>query len=148
VAIVIVHHLRKAESEDPFDTISGTLGLTGCPDSMMIIWRDGGGVMLAAKGRDIEEITKAVQFDAKTCLWTVVGDAEVVKRSAVRSTVIKALEEAQGEPLGPTEIAAETGMKATNVRGLLRKMLKDGAVKKTDVYGKYVLPHVQTAAAV
>ena len=31
VAIVLVHHLRKAEADDPFDTISGTLGLTGSP---------------------------------------------------------------------------------------------------------------------
>ena len=29
IAIVLVHHLRKAEADDPFDTVSGTLGLTG-----------------------------------------------------------------------------------------------------------------------
>ena len=40
VAILLVHHLRKAEADDPFDTISGTLGLTGAPDTVMIIYRE------------------------------------------------------------------------------------------------------------
>ena len=31
IAIVIVHHLRKMDADDPFDTVSGTLGLTGGP---------------------------------------------------------------------------------------------------------------------
>jgi RecA-family ATPase len=138
IAIVIVHHLRKADADDPFDNVSGTLGLTGCPDSIMIIWREGNGVLLAAKGRDIEEIKKAVQFDAKTCLWTIVGDADVVQRSVERSTIIKAFEEAGGEELGAQQIAAATGMKATNVRRLLLNMKRDGLLKST-TYGKYTL---------
>jgi hypothetical protein len=31
IAIVVVHHLRKADADDAFDTVSGTLGLTGAP---------------------------------------------------------------------------------------------------------------------
>jgi hypothetical protein len=106
VAIVLVHHLRKAEADDPFDTISGTLGLTGAPDTIMIIWREGNGVLLAAKGRDISDITKAVQFDNATCIWTIVGDAEEVKRSAERTAILKAFDEAGAEPLGPQQIAS------------------------------------------
>jgi hypothetical protein len=37
VAIVLVHHLRKADSDDPFDTVSGTLGLTGAADAMLVL---------------------------------------------------------------------------------------------------------------
>ena len=65
IAIVLVHHLRKAEADDPFDTISGTLGLTGAPDTIMILSRDQNrGTTLRAKGRDLVEIEKAVRFDA------------------------------------------------------------------------------------
>jgi RecA-family ATPase len=138
IAIIIVHHLRKADADDPFDTVSGTLGLTGCPDSIMIIWRESNGVLLAAKGRDIEEIKKSVQFDAATCTWNVIGDAEAVRRSVERSAIIKAFEEANGEPLGPRQIAEAVGMKAVNVRQLMNKMKQEGIIKVSS-YGKYVL---------
>jgi hypothetical protein len=138
VAIIIVHHLRKADADDPFDTVSGTLGLTGCPDSIMIIWREGNGVLLAAKGRDIEEVKKSVQFDAGTCTWNVIGDADAVRRSAERSAIIKAFEEANGEPLGPRQIAEATGMKGVNVRQLIGKMKQEGMIEAAS-YGKYVL---------
>jgi RecA-family ATPase len=32
IAVVLAHHDRKMEAEDPFDTVSGTLGLTGAAD--------------------------------------------------------------------------------------------------------------------
>jgi hypothetical protein len=81
VAIVLVHHLRKAEADDAFDTISGTLGLTGAPDTVMVLRRDNTGTTLHARGRDLTDIEKAVQFDAETCVWTVLGDAGEVRRS-------------------------------------------------------------------
>jgi hypothetical protein len=139
VAIIIVHHLRKAEADDPFDTISGTLGLTGAPDTIMVIYRESGGVVLTARGRDIEEISKAAEFDKATCLWTITGDADQVRQSVERTTIIKVLEAAGTEPLGAQQIAAETGMKATNVRFLLGKLLRDGAIEKVS-FGKYQVP--------
>jgi hypothetical protein len=138
IAIIIVHHLRKADADDPFDTVSGTLGLTGCPDAIMIIWREGNGVLLAAKGHDIEEVKKSVQFDAGTCTWNVIGDADAVRRSAERSAILKAFEEANGEPLGPRQIAEAVGMKGVNVRQLMSKLKQEGIIKVSS-YGKYVL---------
>jgi RecA-family ATPase len=37
IAVVVVHHQRKMDADDPFDTISGTLGLTGVPDSVLVL---------------------------------------------------------------------------------------------------------------
>jgi hypothetical protein len=77
LAIVVVHHLRKAEAEDPFDTVSGTLGLTGAPDAILILTRDGPGATttctLRGKGRDLEELERPIVFDRTTCLWTITG---------------------------------------------------------------------------
>jgi hypothetical protein len=138
IAIVVVHHLRKADADDAFDTVSGTLGLTGAPDSILILRRDGqGGYCLAGRGRDLIEFEKAMTFDRQSCRWRIAGEAAEVKRSGERSAVLTAIEEA-GEPIGPNDIAAAAGMRAGNVRRLLLKLVKEGAVEK-EGYGRYKL---------
>jgi RecA-family ATPase len=42
IAVVIVHHDRKMDADDPFDTVSGTLGLTGAADTILIVKRKAG----------------------------------------------------------------------------------------------------------
>ena len=138
IAIVVVHHLRKAEADDPFDTVSGTLGLTGAVDTILLLWREGNGTVLAARGRDVEETTKAVMFNRENCTWSIIGDADAVKRSAEREAILKALAEAGEEPLSPHQVAMATGMKPTNVRKLMQSMKADGMIKAAK-YGKYVL---------
>jgi AAA domain len=146
IAIVLVHHLRKAEADDPFDTISGTLGLTGAPDTIMILSRDSHGTRLHAKGRDLVEIEKAVKFDPGTCTWAILGDADAILKSTQRRGIVAALEEAGTEPLTPNQIAAHWGMKPANVKMLLARLLADGVVKKAS-YGKYILASTASQAA-
>ena len=146
IAIVLVHHLRKAEADDAFDTISGTLGLTGAPDTIMILSRGGRGTTLHAKGRDLIEIEKAVRFDPETCTWVILGDAEAIQKSTERTAIVAALEEAGTEALTPNQIASACGAKPVPVRKMLARLLKDGVVKKT-AYGKYILASIAAAAA-
>ena len=51
VCIDVVHHTRKAKSEDPIDDISGTYGLTAACDSYMIMRHHADGALLFAGGR-------------------------------------------------------------------------------------------------
>ena len=37
VAVVVVHHVRKMEADDPFDMVSGTNGLTGAADTTLVL---------------------------------------------------------------------------------------------------------------
>lgn len=58
ISIVLVHHLRKAADNDPFNMISGSTGLNGCVDGMLVLKKDkmcGGQAVLYATGRDIED---------------------------------------------------------------------------------------------
>jgi hypothetical protein len=137
IAIVVVHHLRKLDADDAFDTISGTLGLTGCPDTLVILKRDAAGTMLLARGRDLEDVEKAVTFNKQTCTWTIQGDANEVRHSAQQQLILTALQEFQ--PQSPIQLASNTGMKRTNVRFLLHKMATEGTVEKLE-YGKYQIP--------
>jgi len=138
IAIVVVHHLRKADADDAFDTVSGTLGLTGAVDSVLVLKRDAGGnFVLHGRGRDLVEIEKAMTFDADACIWRIEGDAAAVRRSSERNAVLEAIRDA-GEPIKPNDIAIAADMKSGNVRRLVGKLLKDGIIKKAS-YGRYEL---------
>jgi hypothetical protein len=143
VAIVVVHHTRKSGAEaDPFEKVSGTLGLSGAADTTIILDRDQNGCTLYGRGRDIEEIETAVQFDRVTCKWHALGEASEVRRTDERGTILTALADA-GEAMSPTEIADATGMPNQNIRQLLVSMAKAGEVVKAG-RGRYVHPRSQS----
>jgi hypothetical protein len=136
ISIVVLHHVRKMEAEDPIDTVSGTLGLTGCADSILVLNRSSKGTTLYVRGRDVEEAEHAITFDKHSCKWTILGTAADVHRSNERGRILAVLADAT-EPLTPQEIVSATGMPRNNVHQLLFKMTADGEVKKGG-RGKYL----------
>jgi hypothetical protein len=129
IAIGVTHHLRKMDADDPFDTVSGTLGLTGAADTILILKRQSGGFTLFARGRDIEETETAVQFDGGTCRWSILGAAAEVHRSAERAAIIAALDRADSDGLSVSEIMAATESRnRNNTDVLLHKMKEDGEI--------------------
>jgi hypothetical protein len=138
LAIVVLHHDRKSEADDAFDTVSGTLGLTGAADTILIIKRRPNGVVLFARGRDIEESETAMQFDKALCRWTILGAASEVHRSNERARVVAALKTA-GQPLTTREIMDDAEMRNRNATDiLLGKMVKDGEILRVG-RGRYSL---------
>ena len=94
VAILIVHHTRKAEADDPDDTVSGTLGITGAVDSALILQQHPrcGEYVLYGKGRDLQDYDHPVKFDRETCRWSLSGDiVDDIVDSDARNRVVKAL---------------------------------------------------------
>jgi hypothetical protein len=140
IAIVINHHVRKMEADDPFDTVSGTVGLTGAADTILILRRHAGSVALHARGRDIEEMETALQFERPTCRWTILGAAAEVYVSNERAAVLNALKTSGSDGLSVPEIMAATGSKARGAMDtLLFKMGRDGEVVRIK-RGVYALP--------
>jgi hypothetical protein len=131
VGIIIVHHDRKSEADDVFDTVSGTLGLTGAADTILIMKRQSGAVTLYVRGRDIEESEMAMQFDKSSCRWSILGTAADVHRSNERTAVLKALETAGDDGLSVGEIMVATGSQSRNATDiLLFKMTETGEVTR------------------
>ena len=91
VSSIVLHHTRKMEADDPFDTISGTLGLAGCADTGIVLNRTSRGTSLYVRGRDVEEAEHAITFDKHACRWTILGNAEEAHRSNERSRILAAL---------------------------------------------------------
>jgi hypothetical protein len=76
-----------AAADDPLDQISGTTGLAGSADTVLVLDRTEAGTVLHGRGRDIEEFRRAVQFDQGTCTWTVLGEAGSVQSSGERAAM-------------------------------------------------------------
>lgn len=142
VAFLAVHHTTKMNYEDPFDSISGTSGVSGAADTLLLLARSPelNGIALQARGRDIEEQSYAVQFDPLTGLWVSLGETSTVKLSVQRKNVIDVLRELpEGETLSPQEIAERTEMNGGAIRKLVRKMTEAGEIENPAL-GRYKLP--------
>lgn len=140
IAVVVIHHTRKAGADDPFDEVSGTRGLTGAADTVLVIRRDNTGgasfrATLYGRGRDIPEIETAIEFDDETYRWKVLGEAWKVADTAERQEVLDVLRDA-GRALRVKDIAEELGKTAANISKMLRAMLKAGLVMQPS-YGCY-----------
>jgi hypothetical protein len=118
--------------------VSGTLGLTGAADTILIMKRQAGAVTLYVRGRDIEESEMAMQFDKSSCRWSILGTAAEVHRSAERKRVLAVLKEA-GSPLQVKDIQSRAELRNRNAADmLLGKMARDGEIVRADK-GRYAL---------
>lgn len=138
VAIVVVHHLRKMDADDPLDQISGTTGLAGSADSVLVLHKGSTGWTLKGRGRDLEEIDKAIVWNPDSCTWTIIGEASEVAQSTGRGAILSVLREAKA-PLSPQEIADLCNLTSTNAKKLLVRMAEKGEVTKIG-RGQYIHP--------
>lgn len=136
IAIIVIHHLRKMSGDDPLDMVSGTTGLTGAVDNVLVLDRKSDGATLYGRGREMDDIDIAMELD--NGLWRILGDTDTVRISDERRAVLEVLRNADGA-LGPKDMAEALGWPQENVRQLLKSMATDGEVKKLR-RGKYALP--------
>jgi DNA-binding MarR family transcriptional regulator len=129
IAVVVLHHTRKMEADDPIDTISGSLGLAGCADTSAILSRSSKGTTLYIRGRDVEEQEHAVLFNAQTCRWTILGDAAAVQQSYTQAKILTALDEAT-DLMTPADISYATQLSRNIVDQRLHHLVKNGNVIK------------------
>ena len=84
LTIIVIHHTRKAFSDDFIDSISGTHGLAGAADTIIIVARARGRAegTLRVTGRDVIEADYAVAF--RDGAWSLDGGALGEARANVR----------------------------------------------------------------
>ncbi len=131
IAIVVVHHTRKMPADDPFDAVSGTRGLTGAADTVLVLQADNGTgkMMLYGRGRDIEEVETCVRFEADNRTWEIVGLAHEIARSDERQLILDLLRKA-GKPMKVNEVSEALGKTNDATRQSLTRMARAGEIKK------------------
>jgi hypothetical protein len=136
--IICVHHTSKAPRADPVAEVSGTLGLSGAADSIIVMKRDRHKkeATLFITGRDVDEQELAITADIKGGIWRKLGDATEHRLSRERQDILTLL---TGRPgLRPKEIATALGRSNDSVRYLLGQMSDDGQVRADGLHRYFV----------
>ena len=79
IAILLIHHLRKMNDDDPMNMISGTTGISGATDTNLVLKkgkRSGSAATLYCTGRDIEYQELTLEFDQNAHVWRLVSGGE------------------------------------------------------------------------
>ena len=112
IAILLIHHLRKREDEDPMNMISGTMGISGATDSNFVLRKDKRSSQTATlycTGRDIPYRELSLEFNSETHIWNLLSDdCEQAERSCGRILfLLSALLREQPEICAPAKALLE-----------------------------------------
>ena len=126
VAVVLVHHVRKASSEDFLTEVSGTNGLAGAADAVLVLKRSRGDAdgVLHITGRDVDENEYALRFIPNSGTWTLLdGPPQDHTLPDTRAAILRYLRDHPGST--PKAIAEGTGRNYDNVRKTCARMAED-----------------------
>ena len=127
VGILVVHHVRKMDADDPFDTVSGSTGLTGAADSTLVLSATTDGKVLYGRGRDLAEVECAMSFDTETCLWSDLGRPCDVFGGETRKAIREALRAGHQTP---KEIATHGSLDYDLCAKTLQRMAEGEEIEK------------------
>jgi AAA domain len=142
VPVLVPHHTRKAAADDFLETVSGTHGLAGAADAVVVLKRSRGSAdaVLQITGRDVEEAEYALRFSPDIGTWTLLeGPAANYEVSDARRQILGVLSDRASAT--PKEVAEIIERDHEAVKKTLQRMFKDGDVNN-DGSGRYSLPPV------
>jgi hypothetical protein len=137
ISILVLHHQRKLGADDLIDTLSGTLGLGGAVDSVLILGKEhrkgrkdheSDNKFLWGRGRDLEEFSVSVKQNEKG-RWDVLGASREAQPTEERAAIISLLASFEGN-MSINEIANACHSDYDNVKNLLSKLHAEGHVER------------------
>jgi hypothetical protein len=125
-----VHHVRKASSEDFLTEVSGTNGLAGAADAVLVLKRmraqaDG---ILSVTGRDVDEAEYAMSFEPSAGAWTLLdGPAADYQMQDARALIVRFVRDYPGSK--PAQIADALQLDNAAVRQHCSRAMKAGQLR-------------------
>ncbi|MFE0275705.1 AAA family ATPase [Streptomyces sp. NPDC058992] len=138
IAVVLVHHVRKASSEDFLTEVSGTNGIAGAADATLVLKRARGQAdgILHVTGRDVNEAEYALQFQEVSGAWHLLdGPASDHTVGDTRAAILRYVRAHPGAK--PKDMAGELPhVDIDTIRRTCSRMAADGQLTK-DPSGRY-----------
>lgn len=127
VCIDVIHHTRKAKSEDPIDDVSGTYGLTAATDSVSVMRHCADGATLTVESRlwSREDHTFTLKRGAQR--WEMVGvDAGLSKGQEEAFDLVKA----SAAGIGGKDLGDKLGITTQSAWERLDSLIEKGVAIK------------------
>lgn len=144
IAILLIHHKRKALSDDPFNGVSGSSGITGAADAIWIFDKPDREVMagtLLISGRDVSDRKYALAWSGEDqgSGWRYVAPVgDPIVPESEEHVLLAMLE--IGRPTSVSEICLASGVQQRQVYRTLEKLRQSGMLEKAaGLAGRYVL---------
>jgi len=142
MTLLVNHHDRKAVSVDFVDKVSGTQGLAGAADTILVLSRDRAetAALLQVTGRDVPEGEYALTF-TDGAVWALDGAdlGEAAKRARQvrataglgdRSAEMILLVEEHPQGVTPSDVAAALGIEQHVARTYLGRLVESGRLRR------------------
>jgi DNA-binding MarR family transcriptional regulator len=137
ICVLIIHHTRKEKTENVFDQIAGSTGITAGVDTMLVLREKNKEHLLHVTGRDVIECEYRLEFDVTGCVWRVVDKVSELKITAEREEIYELIKN-YGRQMRTGEIAEALGKTKSNVSKMLGKMVKNDILVSVK-FGEYDL---------
>lgn len=141
--VMVVHHSRKMAASDFAETSSGTNGLTGAADWVIVLGRERGTSkgLLKVTGRDVAE--DEYSLDSSEGVWTLDGDtlrqaaeaaqeAETTRNLGDRSAAIIAMSAEHPEGVRAALVAAELDIAVADAGKYLKRLADAGKLRRAE----------------
>lgn len=137
MAILVVHHTRKATGGDMIDQLQGTTGTTAAPDAIWILQRTADGATLAVTGREVAPNTFGLEHPKDSPVWTITGEGDSVTQTDMRADILQLLHDRKA--LKPSTIAQYLHKPISTTNRQLKALLEAGLIKRNG-FASYSLP--------
>jgi Holliday junction resolvasome RuvABC ATP-dependent DNA helicase subunit len=143
IGVIAIHHTRKAKANHVFNEISGTTGLLGGTDTMLVIANEPQSSMLYIRGRDIEDDRPLpIRWDGYLRMWGIIDQMDLF--GDTRRDILSLIADS-GEPLSIQDMCnLMPEVKKATMQSTLQRMVKDGQIIRT-ARGRYDVPEEEKA---
>jgi len=135
VSAMLIHHCKKAKADDALEEVSGTNGIAGSADGILVLTRarNENEAELFITGRDIEEAQLALEFNPQTFAWQSHGKAGERTDSKLKQRAIEIFKANFFNDTATTEIADKLQIhkdKREYFRVIINRMHDEGLIER------------------
>lgn len=137
VCILLIHHTRKTAGSTVQEEILGSMGILGTPDSLLVMKKTSGKIVLHVEGRDLLENQYEIEFQKERGRWLLKGSGLETGLTKSQKSIVELLKAKPNKLFTAKAICKATNdTTEQNVTNKLKRLLEKGLVDSA-IKGKY-----------